>query len=197
MRDYYEVLGLHKSASQDDIKKSYHHLALKWHPDKNPSDKVKAEKKFQEIAEAYKILSDPQKRLDYDRSVQESSDSFSVFHEFFEEMELHVHFIYDHFNVRNNGRNQQWRSERSFWMPADFMEPFTPQNSFRPSKQSTSSFAEDAAGPYRARSVSTSTEEINDKKFTIEKITENRQERMESKDGQLRCKTINGRDHLK
>lgn len=197
MRDYYEVLGLHKSASQDDIKKSYHQLALKWHPDKNPSNQVKAEKKFKEIAEAYKILSDPQKRLDYDRSVQESSDPLDVFYEVFEEMELHVHFLYDHFNVRNDGRNWQQRIERSFQMPADFMKPFTPQNSFRPSEQSTSSFAEDTAGPHRVRSVSTSTEEINGKKFTIKKIIENRQERMESEDGQRRSTTINGRDHLK
>ncbi|KFV62600.1 DnaJ subfamily B member 6-A, partial [Dryobates pubescens] len=57
----YAVLGLNRSASQDDIKKSYHQLALKWHPDKNPNNKVNAEKKFKEVAEAYRILSDPQK----------------------------------------------------------------------------------------------------------------------------------------
>ncbi|NXF95593.1 DNJB8 protein, partial [Eubucco bourcierii] len=194
---FYEVLGLHKSASQDDIKKSYHQLALKWHPDKNPSNEVKVEKKLKEIAAAYKILSDPQKRLDYDRSVQESSDSFDVFCKVFEEMELHVHILCDHFNMGNDGRNLHWRSERSFHLPADFMELFTPWNSFRPSEQSTSSFAEDTAGPRRVRSVSISTEEINGKKITIQKITENGHERMESEDGQLRSTTRTGRDHLK
>ncbi|NXG41876.1 DNJB8 protein, partial [Psilopogon haemacephalus] len=193
MGDYYEVLGLHKSASQDDIKKSYHQLALKWHPDKNPSNKVKAEKKFKEIAEAYKILSDPQKRLDYDRSVQESSDSFDVFHEVFEEVELNVRIFCDRFNVGTDSRNMHWRSEINFQLPDDFIELFTPRNSFRPREESTSSFAEDTAGPYRVRSVSTSTEEINGKT-----IIENGQERMESEeDGQLRSTTINGRDHLK
>ncbi|XP_068019901.1 LOW QUALITY PROTEIN: chaperone protein DnaJ-like [Melanerpes formicivorus] len=71
MLDYYAVLGLNRSASQDDVKKSYYRLAPKWLPDKNPN-KVNAEEKFKEIAEAYRILSDPQKRLDYDRSVQET-----------------------------------------------------------------------------------------------------------------------------
>ncbi|NXR13850.1 DNJB8 protein, partial [Semnornis frantzii] len=198
MGDYCEVLGLHKSASQDDIKKFYHQLALKWHPDKNPSNKVKAEKKFKEIAEAYKILSGPQKRLDYDRSVQRSSDSFDVFCEVFEEMELHVHIFCDHFNMGNDGRNLHRRSERNFQLSADFVELFTPWNSFRPSEQSTSSFAEDTAGPYRVRSVSSSTEEINGKKITIQKIIENGHERMESEeDGQMRSTMINGRDHLK
>uniref|UniRef100_A0A663EN08 DnaJ heat shock protein family (Hsp40) member B8 n=1 Tax=Aquila chrysaetos chrysaetos TaxID=223781 RepID=A0A663EN08_AQUCH len=72
MVDYYKVLGLQKSASQDDVKKSYRKLALKWHPDKNPSNKVEAEKQFKAVAEAYEVLSDPQKRLLYDRSVKES-----------------------------------------------------------------------------------------------------------------------------
>uniref|UniRef100_A0A8C4UKX2 J domain-containing protein n=2 Tax=Falco TaxID=8952 RepID=A0A8C4UKX2_FALTI len=61
MVDYYKVLGLQKSASQDDVKKSYHKLALKWHPDKNPSNREEAEKKFKAVGEAYKVLPDPQK----------------------------------------------------------------------------------------------------------------------------------------
>ena len=66
MRDLYEVLGVSKGASQDDIKKSYRKLALKYHPDKNPDDQ-KAEKKFKEAAEAYAVLSDSQKRSRYDQ----------------------------------------------------------------------------------------------------------------------------------
>ncbi|RMB98863.1 hypothetical protein DUI87_24407 [Hirundo rustica rustica] len=72
MVDYYKVLGLQNNASQDGIKKSYHKLALKWHPDKNPRKKEEAEKKFKEIIEAYRILSNPQKRSLYDKSVEES-----------------------------------------------------------------------------------------------------------------------------
>lgn len=65
-RDYYEVLGVQKDASAEDIKKAYRQLALKYHPDRNPGDK-NAEEKFKEAAEAYEVLSDPQKRSRYDQ----------------------------------------------------------------------------------------------------------------------------------
>jgi len=65
-RDYYEVLGVAKNGSEDDIKKAYRKLAMKFHPDRNPGDKA-AEDKFKEVNEAYAVLSDPQKRETYDR----------------------------------------------------------------------------------------------------------------------------------
>ena len=65
-RDYYEILGVEKNASSDQIKSAYRKMALKYHPDKNPGDK-KAEKNFKESAEAYEVLSNPQKRERYDR----------------------------------------------------------------------------------------------------------------------------------
>jgi molecular chaperone DnaJ len=65
-RDYYEVLGVSKDASADDIKRAYRRLAMKYHPDKNPDDK-QAEAKFKEAAEAYEVLSDPNKRQQYDQ----------------------------------------------------------------------------------------------------------------------------------
>ncbi len=63
-RDYYDVLGLSKSASDSEIKSSYRKLAMKYHPDKNPGDK-KAEDNFREITESYEILKDPQKFLNF------------------------------------------------------------------------------------------------------------------------------------
>ena len=65
-RDYYEVLGVEKNASADEIKKAYRKAAVKYHPDKNPGDK-EAEEKFKEAAEAYDVLSDDQKRARYDQ----------------------------------------------------------------------------------------------------------------------------------
>ena len=66
MRDYYEVLGVDKTASEADIKKAYRKLALKFHPDRNPGDS-EAEASFKEAAEAYEVLSSPEKRQRYDR----------------------------------------------------------------------------------------------------------------------------------
>ncbi len=65
-RDYYEILGVSKSASDDEIKKAYRKLASKYHPDKNPDDKS-AEEKFKEAAEAYEVLSNPEKRQRYNQ----------------------------------------------------------------------------------------------------------------------------------
>ncbi|MBI5188217.1 MAG: molecular chaperone DnaJ [Nitrospirae bacterium] len=66
MKDYYEILGVSKDASEADIKKAFRQLALKYHPDRNPANK-EAEERFKEINEAYSCLSDPEKRANYDR----------------------------------------------------------------------------------------------------------------------------------
>src|SRR2546423_11163002 len=66
-RDYYEVLGVVRTANGDEIKSAYRKAALKWHPDRNPETKEAAEGKFREATEAYSILSDEQKRAAYDR----------------------------------------------------------------------------------------------------------------------------------
>ena len=66
-RDYYEVLGVNKNATDDELKKAYRKLAKKYHPDANPDNKKEAEAKFNEVNEAYETLSNPQKRKMYDQ----------------------------------------------------------------------------------------------------------------------------------
>ncbi|KAI7741604.1 hypothetical protein M8C21_006899 [Ambrosia artemisiifolia] len=69
--DYYKILQVDKNAKDDDLKKAYRKLAMKWHPDKNPNNKKDAEAKFKQISEAYDVLSDPQKRAIYDQYGEE------------------------------------------------------------------------------------------------------------------------------
>src|SRR5882672_9901281 len=65
-KDFYEILGVSKTSSQDEIKKAYRKVAMQFHPDRNPGDKV-AEEKFKEAAEAYEVLSDAERKAQYDR----------------------------------------------------------------------------------------------------------------------------------
>lgn len=77
-RDYYEVLGVDKNASEDEIKKAYRKIAIKYHPDRNPDNK-EAEEKFKEAAEAYDVLHDPQKRQQYDQFGFDAPGGFGGF----------------------------------------------------------------------------------------------------------------------
>ncbi len=95
-KDYYDILGVPRHATQEEIKKAYRRLALKYHPDRNPGDE-KAAERFKEISEAYEVLSDPQKRAIYDaqghrglhdtgyRGFTDVEDIFSAFSDLFEE----------------------------------------------------------------------------------------------------------------
>ena len=75
-RDYYEVLGVNKNATDDELKKAYRKLAKKYHPDANPNNKEEAEAKFKEVNEAYENLSDPQKRRMYDQFGHDGPQGF-------------------------------------------------------------------------------------------------------------------------
>ncbi|NXE04771.1 DNJB8 protein, partial [Lophotis ruficrista] len=215
MLDYYKVLGLQKSASRDDVRKSYYKLARKWHPDKNPSNKEEAEKKFKAVVEAYEVLSDPQKRLLYDRSVKESKsyrgssateghDNFFDFPFVFYNLEMNFMEIFGmmdlfgpvfwnpFYTVRNNSENCHKTSGRGGRSRSSsyFTDSFTPWNSYSPSEQHTFYSAKNTAGP----SVITTTEVINGKRITTRKIIENGQKITEvEKDGKPSFVTVNGR----
>jgi len=75
--DYYQILGIEKNATQEEIKKSYKKLALKWHPDKNLNNQKEAEAKMKEINQAYETLSDPQKRKEYDSKQNDKNNHYT------------------------------------------------------------------------------------------------------------------------
>src|SRR5574344_929037 len=76
-RDYYEVLGVSKTATDDELKKAYRQLAKKYHPDANPNNRAESEAKFKEINEAYETLSNPQKRQMYDQFGADGPQGFN------------------------------------------------------------------------------------------------------------------------
>lgn len=116
MKDYYAILGVGKDAGENDIRKAYRTLAVKWHPDKwangTEAEKKTAEEKFKEISEAYEVLSDPQKREQYDNGgTTFAQDGWSDPMDIFRHMqEMHGGFgggFFDGFGPFGNGRARQ------------------------------------------------------------------------------------------
>ena len=126
-KDFYEILGVKKDATKDEIKKAYRKLALKWHPDKNPENKKEAEEKFKEIAEAYSVLSDPDKKKEYDnrdsipnfenfKFTNDDFDPFSMFNDFFKSDNDFANFDkfgfkHDNFDINKHHSNIQKEME--------------------------------------------------------------------------------------
>ena len=93
MKDYYNILGVNKSSNKEEIKTAYKKLALKYHPDKNIDNKEEAENKFKEISEAYEILSDDEKKNNYDNGqniIIHNHNPFDIFENIFKQ---HHHFF--------------------------------------------------------------------------------------------------------
>jgi len=132
MTDFYELLEVQKTSTDDEIKKAYRRLALKWHPDKNLSNKIQAEEKFKLISEAYEVLSDKDKRRKYDQlgraglsnshgnSGYSSNGGYSRFSEDFLNRTFHFHNPFDIF--------EQFMSH--FGMEDDFGFGFNPFGDF-------------------------------------------------------------------
>ncbi|CAM4532514.1 unnamed protein product [Lepidochelys kempii] len=211
MVEYYEALGIPRSASSDDIKKAYRKAALKWHPDKNPGNKEHAERKFKEIAEAYEVLSDKSKRDLYDRYGKDGltgagtgdprggagAPGFTftfrgadeVFREFFGGRDPFADFFDDvglFSDLHAGGPRGHGRGGPS--VAYSFCSyAFPEQSDFF-----SSSFSPGTDPGIGFRSVSTSTTFVNGKRITTKRIIENGQERVEiEEDGELKATEVN------
>lgn len=111
VRNYYEILGVPRSASNEEIKKTFRKLARQYHPDVNPGDKA-AEEKFKDINEAYDVLSDVTKRADYDRN-------------FFAQTRRNPYRPKDKVPYGGNGTNGRYQEEYDFWKFKDFSQGTT------------------------------------------------------------------------
>ncbi|NXE78585.1 DNJB2 protein, partial [Cochlearius cochlearius] len=206
MVDYYEALGVSRSATTEDIKKAYRKAALKWHPDKNPDNKEYAEQRFKEIAEAYEVLSDKQKRDVYDRYGKDGlvgaagpggsradagapdftftfRSAHDVFREFFGGRDPFSDFFDEMLpfsELRGPGPRHHGGSH--------FFSSFPGSSDFF-----ASSFSSGADAGLGFRSVSTSTTFVNGRRITTKRIIENGRERVEvEEDGELKSIHIDG-----
>jgi DnaJ-class molecular chaperone len=113
MKDYYSILEINKNATKDEIKSAYKKLALKYHPDKNQHNKDFNENKFKEISEAYEVLSDEQKKFNYDNGnniIIHNHNPFDIFDNIFNHHHQfsNVNNLFNnHFDIRINNLSSQ------------------------------------------------------------------------------------------
>ncbi|CAF0780045.1 unnamed protein product [Brachionus calyciflorus] len=218
--NYYDILELTGNATDDEIRKAYRRLALKWHPDKNPNSKHEAEIKFKKISEAYEVLSNPQKKINYDRYGKEGLNGPS--------MSPNRNPFQDEYDWFNNQRNRRFRFRDPNDVFSDFFgtnnifdlfntSPFESQgfggNFFNsnPFGRMNNLFSSNTFSPFgnfgnfsssddddftpmaNVISQSSSTKCINGKKYETIRIQEGNVETVIKKeDGVVKSKTING-----
>ena len=161
-KDYYKILGVEKDATEEQIRKAYKKLAIKWHPDKNPDNRKQAEEKFKEIGEAYSVLSDPKKRRDYDHGGF-SFEDFG-FDDGFDPMEIFRSFFHKH-GKKGKGEKGEFGfgfDDDDFFGEDDFMKGFGGFGNFGDM---------DFGGFGQGTSVKTTTQIINGKKVTKTETT--------------------------
>lgn len=210
--DYYALLGVPKNSSESDIKKAYRKMALKWHPDKNLANQAEAEKKFKEISEAYEVLSDQDKRAEYDRfgkvkpgggggggrapdfgfsfdhprfSHHQFRDPFEVFREFFGGRDPFKDMFDDFDSIHSNNHVNNTSSHSFFTSPfgANF-------GSFASGFHSVSS---SSSTPAYGKSTSTSTVIRNGSRIVTKTVVENGVTTVTvEENGVLKQKTIDG-----
>uniref|UniRef100_A0A9L0INJ5 J domain-containing protein n=1 Tax=Equus asinus TaxID=9793 RepID=A0A9L0INJ5_EQUAS len=201
MVNYYQVLGVPQNASSSDIKKAYHKLALQVHPDKNPENKEAAEEKFKQVAEAYEVLSDAEKRNNYDKSRGSSIKKgnrednrnrnhlkeelwferpHGGFQNVFEDEDL---FSGDYFSIGHLGRARRFRSSFFDVTPisdtgfSTFISPGS-----RPSPPSSGTFVPFvSSGMGNFRLVTTCSQIVNGKRIVTKKVLENVRRKTEVK----------------
>lgn len=219
MSDYYEILDVPKTATDQDIKKAYRKLALKWHPDKNPNNKEEAEENFKQISEAYDVLSDPEKRNVYDRYGKEGltggvgggsggpafggfhdfhfRDPEEIFRDFFQNDSVFGSFFGNNRTSGHHGMRPQdpfGSSFPGFGFTTSFFGNGASGDPFGSNSFSSfQSFGGGGSGGGNFRSTSTSTKIINGKKITTKKTVENGKETVEEwEDNKLRRRLVDG-----
>ena len=165
--DYYKILGLEKDANNKDIKKAYHKLAVKYHPDKNNGDSVAIEK-FKEIAQAYEVLSDEKKRKEYDlfgnEHINLSIDPMEIFRNIFSDFNSST-FHRDIFNSNGFTSVDNIQGMMSMKLPGT-MDSFS---------QSTSTIIRNGKKITRTVTIKNGVKHIDEK---IENLTMNRNKRI-------------------